>query len=1017
MNYSSTVIQVIILSFFISLLTASANAIDNLSLASDTPTPVSTAPVWQIGDWWQFVEDYQITLSLGGLIDIPGIVTIHSVYRVTDRGQRTLEKTGDSLDVYELRMSGTVSLSAHDFYSLGMYVYDCYIDNGEYTGEVWIKEDDLSLARRKREIEGTVMVDVGTGFYEFGVLEFAMTEEYAPPVKHFRFPMQVGEIWDSNTTMYAFGAYELLLSDSFDTQSALSLHHEIKALEDVQGLTSYRIHEDVSSASSDPGAFQDYWYHPPAGWLIQQHSEGIDYGGIWFNHLIDVSLLASGDSSIETPTPLPPADTSTPFPTLTPQPTETPTPSATETPTQAPARIALAGWMDTNLTHRSGGDLRLWAILSDELHHEVELGFGGLPTGVYLTQDPVNSELYTFNNSIPPGSPVGPIHVDIYSDGYLSWPYLIVEGSYNSPTSDKKTPTSTTKAYPQSSQFSPPFTRNQIALAGWMNTNLHHQTGGDLKLWALVPDRALHEVELGFYGIPAGIRLQQNEMYPVLYTYEIENLTEIPKRKILFELFCDNKLNWPYLKVVNDPITPTPTPKRTKTPIPTWTVTPYECSIYNPGFTVGLIKCETGCYEGYTLFAPISSKNTYLIDMRGRKVNTWTSNYYPGQTAYLLEDGNLMRSIATSNPRFNIGGTAGGIQLFDWNGTLLWNYKYTNSSHHSHHDIEVLPNGNVLIVAWEVKSQPAALAAGRDPGFLGDGEVWSEHIVEVEPTGMNIGNIVWEWHAWDHLVQNFDATKDNYGIIAAHPELINVNCGMNGRRDWLHINSVDYHEAYDQILLSVHHFNEIWVIDHSTTTIEAADHTGGLSGKGGDLLYRWGNPAAYNCGMEGDRKLYFQHDAHWIATGLRGKGNIMIFDNGLDRPGERYSQVVEITPPMESFAKYAAVTPGTAYGPDDFAWFYTASFPPDFFSATLSSAQRLPNGNTLICEGDNAVFFEINDMDLILWKYINPVTPIGPVRQGDIPNGNAVYRTFRYSPDFPGLIGKDLRPGNYVEKY
>ncbi|MGC8644373.1 MAG: hypothetical protein ACP5XB_31305, partial [Isosphaeraceae bacterium] len=58
----------------------------------------------------------------------------------------------------------------------------------------------------------------------------------------------------------------------------------------------------------------------------------------------------------------------------------------------------------------------------------------------------------------------------------------------------------------------------------------------------------------------------------------------------------------------------------------------------------------------------------------------------------------------------------------------------------------------------------------------------------------------------------------------------------------------------DQILLSVHSFSEIWIIDHGTTTAEAATHKGGRSGKGGDLLYRWGNPQAYRAGTAADQQ-------------------------------------------------------------------------------------------------------------------------------------------------------------------
>ena len=112
--------------------------------------------------------------------------------------------------------------------------------------------------------------------------------------------------------------------------------------------------------------------------------------------------------------------------------------------------------------------------------------------------------------------------------------------------------------------------------------------------------------------------------------------------------------------------------------------------------------------------------------------------------------------------------------------------------------------------------------------------------------------------------------------------------GMGGggvSADWNHVNSVQYNAELDQIILSSHNQNEIWIIDHSTTVEEASGHTGGVYGKGGDFLYRWGNPSIYGRGTSNDTKLGGQHDAHWIANGLPGAGNILIFNNELPHTG------------------------------------------------------------------------------------------------------------------------------------
>ena len=122
-----------------------------------------------------------------------------------------------------------------------------------------------------------------------------------------------------------------------------------------------------------------------------------------------------------------------------------------------------------------------------------------------------------------------------------------------------------------------------------------------------------------------------------------------------------------------------------------------------------------------------------------------------------------------------MGGPAGGIQKFDWDGNLIWDYVVSDSRRLSHHDIEPMPNGNVLVVAWESKTRAEAIAAGRDPQKIEGDSVWPEVVLEIQPEGMTGGKIVWEWHVWDHLVQSIDPAKPNYGEAAIHPERIDLN--------------------------------------------------------------------------------------------------------------------------------------------------------------------------------------------------------------------------------------------------
>jgi len=426
--------------------------------------------------------------------------------------------------------------------------------------------------------------------------------------------------------------------------------------------------------------------------------------------------------------------------------------------------------------------------------------------------------------------------------------------------------------------------------------------------------------------------------------------------------------------------------------------------------TVGLIYNDTtASYNGYTLFAPQLSLSTFLIDNEGRLVNRWESEYVPGLSTYLLEDGFLLRSAAVEDPN-GVDSRTGGFQKFDWENNLVWEFYYGAQ----HHDIEQLPNGNVFLIVNDPKSKNAAIQAGRNPDLITSNNIRSLSILEVSQTGQETGEIIWQWNAWDHLIQDFDNLKDNYGIVTEHPELIDINFANGGAQDWLHTNSISYNIELDQILVSIRGTNEIWIIDHSTTTWEATTHDGGNNGKGGDLLYRWGNPVAYKTGTDDDRKLYGQHDAHWIETGLPGARNILIFNNGSERG---YSTVDEIEPPIDANGYYELLD-GAAYQPFDQTWVYTANTAKDFFSPRYGGSQRLLNGNTLICNSDSGEFFEVTSEKEIVWKYINPVSRDGIYYQGETEiDNNHVFRCYRYDENNPELAGKDLTPGDPIELY
>ncbi len=441
--------------------------------------------------------------------------------------------------------------------------------------------------------------------------------------------------------------------------------------------------------------------------------------------------------------------------------------------------------------------------------------------------------------------------------------------------------------------------------------------------------------------------------------------------------------------------------------------------------TVGLISYTPESSEdGYNLVFPHGQGNVYLLDNCGELVNVWEDDTYkPGNDVLLAPSGLLyvLKGLNNlSNLELHAGGGGEKFEVRDWDNNLVFTYTYNDSEKRLHHDMALLPNGNALLIAWERVDSVTAVAMGRDPELIGEGELWPEHIIEVNPFVTDTDTIVWEWHAWDHLVQDFDPSKPNFGVISENPNRINVNYlgSSGGMADWMHANTLDYHPGLDQIMMSVPTFSEIWVIDHSTTTAEAAGSTGGNSGKGGDLLYRWGNPEAYDAGTEEDRTLFYQHDSHWLDLGLEpgdpNYGKIGVFNN---RVNVDFSTVNIFTPEYDEVSGEYPLTNGT-FGPVDFDFtFVTQPNPSDLYSNILSGMQQLKNGNILVTIGRAGRAIEVTPAGEIVWDYVVPIYTGGPVQQGfEIPySGNLTWKMERYATDFPGFDGKDLTPDGFIE--
>ena len=436
--------------------------------------------------------------------------------------------------------------------------------------------------------------------------------------------------------------------------------------------------------------------------------------------------------------------------------------------------------------------------------------------------------------------------------------------------------------------------------------------------------------------------------------------------------------------------------------------------LFSQNRTVGTLNYTEDALEGYTFFSPFSGRSAYMVDNCGNLINRWEQGTFPGLAAYFLASGKMLRTYkVTPIGPFTSASNAGGVALVDWNNNTTWSYELNTDTELSHHDAVMMPNGNILLLTWELILSDELIENGRDPGEIAaQGYAWGERIIEIKPIGSNEVEIIWEWHIKDHWVQDQDATLNNFGVIKEHPELFNINFpGISF--DYNHFNAIDYHEAFDQILISSRNTDEIWILDHSTTTAEAASHTGGNSGMGGDIMYRWGNGLVYEAASIGAQRFFGQHGAHWIKDGP-DKDKILVFNNGNGRPGIDFSTVEILNPPILPDGNYEKVA-NDPYGPAATVWVYGNEPEQQFYSKFLSNAQYLENGNILINAGSPGNIFEINPDKEIVWEYEIPLFGDTPAMQGDNINNNSSFRAYKFPLDFKGFEGIDIMVRDPIE--
>lgn len=421
---------------------------------------------------------------------------------------------------------------------------------------------------------------------------------------------------------------------------------------------------------------------------------------------------------------------------------------------------------------------------------------------------------------------------------------------------------------------------------------------------------------------------------------------------------------------------------------------------YSQTPTIGLLEFDTNVSDGYTLFTPLKNNEVYLINNCGEKVNQWSFTEKPGATCYLLENGNLLRA-GKSN-----------LEIRDWDNNVIWSYPTLANGITQHHDIEPLPNGNILCVVSDTYSLADIVENGRNPAITSS-NLKLDKIIELQPIGNNGASIVWEWKFKDHLIQDFNSAKLNYGVVQNHPELLNINFINNETFDYTHVNGIDYNANLDQIIISARNLSEIYIIDHSTTTSEAASHSGGVFNKGGDFLWRWGNSQVYGQGDNNNQKLFLQHDPKWVSAGYLDEGKITVFNNQNSNTAIE-SSIHLITPEIINL-EYTKTN--SIFNPQTSEWSWNGSIRGSTVMERIQSGTHsLPNGNLIICETSKGRISEITKSGTIMWSYVNP-NGEQLYNQFDIItlSGNSIFRGEKYPENYIGFTGKDLTPSGLIE--
>lgn len=359
-------------------------------------------------------------------------------------------------------------------------------------------------------------------------------------------------------------------------------------------------------------------------------------------------------------------------------------------------------------------------------------------------------------------------------------------------------------------------------------------------------------------------------------------------------------------------------------------------------------------WDGFTIFCPqyITAKQmegreesyVYLIDMKGDIVHHWVIPGIVKLHGELLPNGNLLCSVSekhVKNPLRLVFAVSTVMEL-DWDSNVVWRYE---DPYHDCHDRCRLRNGNTLIKSYQpLTPDQQAVVQGGMPGTEHNGQMFTLVLKEITLEGDCVDEMVL-----------YDALDPEVDVITTY-----------GTRElWPGINSIE--EMPDgKIISTSYNLSTCYIWDRENKSV----------------AWRFG---------QGENKISFPHDPQPLKN-----GNILIFDNGRYYVADKNGKTNYFPP---DFSRIIEVDPKT----DEIVWEYRADNPVDFYSTYISSNQRLPNGNTLICEGAMGRIFEVTEKGEIVWEFISPDYSETGIRFGKT---NAIFRAIRYGLDYPGLKGK-----------